>query len=161
MYLKEKSYLLSTIFDTYVLRYKLGIEVDEYDHEGRNSNYEKSRQFCRTNPDAADFDMNRLINQLYTQIIKNMKNTQSKIKRIKTKSNLGQRIVEGVKITLIILGRKKWKWKAKWLEKNLTVSSVDQIIQGFQNKGAAAKNRKIKMCWVFMKLKMNVTWKAN
>ena len=107
MYLKEKLYLLSTIFDTYVLRYKLGIEVDEYDHEGRNSNYEKSRQFCRTNPDAADFDMNRLINQLYTQIIKNMKNTQSKIKQIKTKSNLGQRIVEGVKITLIILGRKK------------------------------------------------------
>ena len=89
MYLKEKSYLLCTIFDTYVLRYKLGIEVDEYDHEGRNSNYEKSRQFCRTNPDAADFDMNRLINQLCTQIIKNMKNTQSKIKRIKTKKELG------------------------------------------------------------------------
>ena len=27
----------------------------------------------RTNPDAADFDMNRLINQIYTQIIKSTK----------------------------------------------------------------------------------------
>ena len=28
----------------------------------------------RTNPDAADFDMNKLINQIYTQIIKSTKN---------------------------------------------------------------------------------------
>ena len=27
----------------------------------------------RTNPDAADFDMNKLINQIYTQIIKSTK----------------------------------------------------------------------------------------
>ena len=27
----------------------------------------------RTNPDAADFDMNRLINQIYTRIIKSTK----------------------------------------------------------------------------------------
>ena len=63
----------------YFSKYKLGIEVDEYNHEGRNSNYEKSRQLMieshgitiiRTNPDAADFDMNRLINQIYTRIIK-------------------------------------------------------------------------------------------
>ena len=60
--------------DAYFSKYKLGIEVDEYNHEGRNSNYEKSRQLMieshgitiiRTNPDAADFDMNRLINQIY------------------------------------------------------------------------------------------------
>ena len=25
-------------------KYKLGIEIDEYNHEGRNPNYEKSRQ---------------------------------------------------------------------------------------------------------------------
>ena len=65
--------------DAYFSKYKLGIEIDEYNHEGRNSNYEKSRQLMiesngitiiRTNPDAADFDMNRLTNQIYTQIIK-------------------------------------------------------------------------------------------
>ena len=57
--------------DAYFSNYKLGIEVDEYNHEGRNSNYERSRQLkieshgisiIRTNPDATDFDMNRLIN---------------------------------------------------------------------------------------------------
>ena len=68
--------------DAYFPKYKLGIEVDEYNHEGRNSNYEKSRQLMieshgitiiRTNPDAADFDMNRLINQIYKRIIKSIK----------------------------------------------------------------------------------------
>ena len=57
--------------------YKLGIEIDEYNHESRNFNYEKSRQLMieshgitiiRTNPDAADFDMNNLINQIYKHI---------------------------------------------------------------------------------------------
>ena len=65
--------------DAYFSKYKLGIEVDEVNHEGRKSNYEKSGQLMienhgiiiiRTNPDAADFDMNRLINQIYTRIIK-------------------------------------------------------------------------------------------
>ena len=45
---------------------KLGIEIDEYNFESRNSNYEKSRQLMieshgitivRTNPDTADFDI--------------------------------------------------------------------------------------------------------
>ena len=68
--------------DAYFSKYKLGIEVDEYNHEGRNSNYQKSRQLMierheiaiiRTNPHTADFDMNRLINQIYTHIIKSTK----------------------------------------------------------------------------------------
>ena len=68
--------------DAYFSKYKLGIEVDEYNHEGRNFEYEQSRQFMiasygitiiRTNPDAVDFDMNRLINQIYTHIIKSTK----------------------------------------------------------------------------------------
>ena len=68
--------------DAYFPKYKLGIEIDEYNHESKNSEYEQSRQFMieshgitiiRTNPDAADFDMNRLINQIYTQIIKSTK----------------------------------------------------------------------------------------
>ena len=31
--------------DAYFLKHKLGIEVDEYNHEGRNFEYEQSRQF--------------------------------------------------------------------------------------------------------------------
>ena len=59
--------------DAYFSNHKLGIEVDEYNYEGRNSNYEKSIQLVieshgitiiRTNPDGAVFDMNRLINQI-------------------------------------------------------------------------------------------------
>ena len=61
--------------DAFFSNYKLGIEGDEYNHVGRNSNDEKSRQLMieshritiiRTNSDAADFNMNRLINQIYT-----------------------------------------------------------------------------------------------
>ena len=68
--------------DAYFSKYKIGIEVDEYNHEGRNFEYEQSRKFMteshgitiiRTNPDDADFDMNKLKNQIYTQIIKSTK----------------------------------------------------------------------------------------
>ena len=59
--------------DAYFSKYKLGIEVNEYNHESRNFEYEQSRQLMiesdgitviRNNPDVADFDMNRLINQI-------------------------------------------------------------------------------------------------
>ena len=33
----------------YFSKYKLGIEIDGYNHEGRNSNYEKSRQLMIEN----------------------------------------------------------------------------------------------------------------
>ena len=78
--------------DAYFSKYKHGIEVDEYNNESRNSNYEKSRQLMieshgitiiRTNPDAADFDMNRLINQIYTHIIEStVKQTKVSTKKI-------------------------------------------------------------------------------
>ena len=79
--------------DTYFSKYKLGIEVDEYNHKGKSSNYEKSRKLMiksygitiiRTNPDAADFDMNRLINQIYRHIIKSTK----KQTKVSTKKSL-------------------------------------------------------------------------
>ena len=63
--------------DAYFSEYKLGIEIDEYNHESKKSNYEKGRQLMieshgitiiRTNLDAAVFDMNRLINQTYKHI---------------------------------------------------------------------------------------------
>ena len=68
--------------DAYFSKYKLGIEVDEYNHEGRNFEYKQSGQFMivnhgitiiRTNSGAADFDMNRLIKQIYMHIIKSAK----------------------------------------------------------------------------------------
>ena len=73
--------------DAYFSNHKLGIEVDEYNHEGRNSNYEKSRQLMienhgitiiRTNPDGAGFDINRLISQIYMHIIKSTKKQTKK-----------------------------------------------------------------------------------
>ena len=76
--------------DAYFSKCKLGIEVDEYIHEGRISNYEKSRQIMiesqgittiRTNPDAADFDMKRLINEIYKHIIKSTEK-QTSIKKV-------------------------------------------------------------------------------
>ena len=80
--------------EAYFSKYKLGIEIDEYNHEGRNSNYEKSRQLMieshgitliRTNPDAADFDMNRLINQIHKHIIESIKKQTKKQTEKQTK----------------------------------------------------------------------------
>ena len=77
--------------DAYFSKYKLAIEVDEYNHEDRNSNYEKNRQLMieghgitmiRTNPDASNLDMNRLINRIYMHISQPNK---KKLKKNKTK----------------------------------------------------------------------------
>ena len=85
--------------DDYFPEYKLGIEIDEYNHESRDFDYEKSRQLMteshginiiRTNPDAADFDMNGLINQIYKHISQSNKEKlgkekEAEIKKLKTK----------------------------------------------------------------------------
>ena len=73
--------------DAYFSEYKLGIEIDEYNHESKNSNNEKSRQLMieshgitiiRTNPDDADFNTYTLINQIHKHIIESTKN-QTKV----------------------------------------------------------------------------------
>ena len=89
--------------DSYFSKYKPGIEIDEYNHESRNPNYEKSRQLMieshgitiiRTNPDAADFDMNRLINQIYKHIAESTKD-QTKVSTKKSlNDNLSKRMLE-------------------------------------------------------------------
>ena len=75
-------YVENKRFDAYFPKYKVRIEVDDHDHDGRNSNYEKSRQFMieshgitviRTNSEAAYFGINRLIIQIYMHIIKSTK----------------------------------------------------------------------------------------
>ena len=81
--------------DAYFSKYKLGIEVDEYNHEGRNSEYKQSKQLMieshgitiiRTNPDATDFDMNKLlINQIYKHISQSNKEKLEKEKEVEIK----------------------------------------------------------------------------
>ena len=97
--------------DAYFPKYKLGIEVDEYNHEGRNFEYEQSRQLMkesygiaiiRTNLDAADFDMNRLINQIHTHIIKSTK-----------KSVISKRLLEFEFKSTHSIKSKCLKWIAK------------------------------------------------
>ena len=69
--------------EVYVPKYKLGIEVDEYNHEGRNFEYKQSRHFIikrhgitniRTNPANADFDMNTLITKYTRKLLNQLKN---------------------------------------------------------------------------------------
>ena len=89
--------------DAFFSKYKLGIEIDEYNNEGRNSHYEKSRQLIieshgitiiRTNPVAADFDINRLINQIYKHIAESIKK-QTKISTKKSLiDDLSKRLLE-------------------------------------------------------------------
>ena len=72
----------------YFSKHKLGIEIDEYGHVDRNFEDEESRQLiieeklgCKiitTNPDAADFSIYRLKNQVRMHI------EQSTIKSTKT-----------------------------------------------------------------------------
>ena len=78
-------YVENKRLDAYLPKYKLGIEVDEYDHKGRDLNYEQSRQLMidghgivRTNPEIANC-INRLINQIYMQIIKSNKKQTAKL----------------------------------------------------------------------------------
>ena len=110
--------------DAYFSKYKFGIEVDEYNRDGRNFNYEKSRQLMieshritiiRTNPDAADFDMNRLINQIYTQIIKSTKKSliddlSKRLLELEFKSNhsIKSKCLKWV-VKNILPNYKKWK----------------------------------------------------
>ena len=39
--------MLKKRLDDYFPKYKLGIKIDEYNHEGRNFEYEQSRQFMK------------------------------------------------------------------------------------------------------------------
>ena len=82
--------------DLYFYEYKLAIEIDELGHNDRNTDYEIKRQreiekelncvFIRTNPDAADFNINKLNNQIFKRIIVS--------KRRKTKKQIFKRIIE-------------------------------------------------------------------
>ena len=66
---------------------KLVIEINKYAHVDRDPEYEKEGQklmedhgytVIRTNPDAPDFSINRLINQKYIHIIKSTEESTKK-----------------------------------------------------------------------------------
>ena len=87
----------------YFPKYKLGIEVHEYNHKHRDSDYEQSRQFIieshgitiiTTNPDDANFNMNKLINQIYTHIIKSTKKQTNASTKKSPIDNLSKRLLE-------------------------------------------------------------------
>ena len=74
--------------DAYLPKYKLEAEIDEHDHVYMDYGYEQSRQLMieghgitvtRINPDAPDFNINILINQIHMHIIKSTKKTDWKI----------------------------------------------------------------------------------
>ena len=80
--------------DAYFSECKLGIEIDEYNHESRNFNHERSRQLMIksheitiiwTNPDAEDFGLNKLRNQIYKHISQSNKKKLEKEKQVEIK----------------------------------------------------------------------------
>ena len=110
--------------DAYSSKYKLGIEVGKYNHDSRNFEYEQSRQFMKesygisiiwTNPDAADFVMTRLINQICTHSIKSTKKSliddlSKRLLELEFKSNysIKSKCLKWV-VKNILPNYKKWK----------------------------------------------------
>ena len=106
----------------YFFKYKLGIEIDEYNHEGRNPNYEKSRQLLieshgittiRTNPNAGDFDMNRLKNQIYKHITESTKNQTKVLTKKSLIDDLSKRLLELEFKSNHLIQSKCFKWVVK------------------------------------------------
>ena len=110
--------------DAYFPKYKLGIEVDEYNHKHRDSDYEQSRQFMleshgitiiRTNPDDANVNMSKLINQIYWHIIKSTKKQTNASNKNSLIDNLSKRLLE-----LELKSNHSIKSKSlKWIVKNI------------------------------------------
>ena len=72
--------------DLYFYEHKLAIEIDELGHNDRNTDYETKREreiknelncvFIRTNPDAANFNINELNNQIFKHTIQSKEKMQ-------------------------------------------------------------------------------------
>ena len=76
--------------DLYFYEYKLAIEIDELGHNDKSTDYETKREreiknklncvFIRTNPDAANFNINELNNQIFKHTIQSKeKNAINKV----------------------------------------------------------------------------------
>ena len=84
--------VLNYRIDLYFHKYKLAIEVDELGHSDRNIDYEIQRQralerelncvFIRINPDAADFNICKEINEIQRHINQStIQQTEQKTKK--------------------------------------------------------------------------------
>ena len=87
--------------NTYLPKYKLGIEVDEYDHPYKDHNYQKSRHFMivghgitfiRTYCETLNA-INRLINQIYMHIIKSTRKQTEKSTKKSLIDDLSERLL--------------------------------------------------------------------
>ena len=103
--IKHTQYCIENkIHDACLSKYNIAREIDEYDHECRDSKHGKIRQVMiesyritivfRTNPDAADFTINRLINQIYMHIIKPTKKQTEKSTKKSLTNDLSKRLLE-------------------------------------------------------------------
>ena len=104
--------------DAHLPKYKLEIEVDEYDHEYRDAEYEQSRQLLikshgitviRTNPETTNA-INRLMNQIYMNIIKSTKKQTEKSAKTSLIDDLSKRLFE-------LKFEKNYSIKSKYLKK--------------------------------------------
>ena len=101
--------------DLYFYEHKLAIEIDEIGNNDRNTDYETKREreikkqlncvFIRTNPDAANFNINEPNNQIFKHII------QSKEKNAVNK--VINKIAEDFKKIVAVTKLKKLKRYAK------------------------------------------------
>ena len=82
-----KYFIENKRLDTYLPKYKVGIEIDEYGYPYRDPNYEQSRQLMieghgitviKANPETPN-GTNRQINQIYIHIIKLTKKQTKKL----------------------------------------------------------------------------------
>ena len=67
----------------------------------------------RTNPDAADFDMNRLINQIYTHIIESIKKNPKVSNKKSLIDDLSKKLLESEFKSNYSIKSKCLKWVAK------------------------------------------------
>ena len=103
--------------DAYMPEYKIGIEIDEYNHEYRNFNYEESRTkmienheitLIRTNPDDPNFDIKNLI--VHARIF--IKGAIKKQTRKSLIDDLSKKLLE-------LEFNSNYSIKSKWVAKNI------------------------------------------
>ena len=80
--------VLNYKIDLYFHEYKLAVEIDENNHQGRTENYEKQRKkeienklsclFIRINPNKENFNISRAENKIFRRIKKSLINDAEK-----------------------------------------------------------------------------------
>ena len=84
--------------DLYFHEYKLAVEIDENNDQGRNENYEKQRQkeienklscvFIRINPEKENFNISRAEHKIFRHIKKSLINDAEKLTKMVKQLNI-------------------------------------------------------------------------